>query len=121
MKSNVDFFGLSKRETNDTPRQKALHISDGYHGGTEIDGDGYIQAYGYGTGIKDISFELTTARQGATSKPDYDYTNIGLLFPKDTATEIAYLNAQINHDVLLGGPMKPHIHWVQAQEALWKR
>ncbi len=46
----------------------------------------------------DLRFAGGRDKQGNTQKPDYDYTNLGLLFPQNDATEIAYLIAQAPHE-----------------------
>jgi len=51
--------------------------------------------------------------QGPTSKPDYDFTNVGLLFD-DSATESIYVLLQMPHDWKEGSNIKPHIHWIQS-------
>lgn len=61
----------------------------------------------------DMRFPATRIRQGATSKPDFDTTNLGLLFPQNDATEIAYITLQWPHRMLLGSDISPHIHFVQ--------
>lgn len=62
---------------------------------------------------EDLRFPATRIRQGATAKPDFDTTNIGLLFPQNDATEIAYVIAQMPHAKLLGSDIFWHIHFVQ--------
>ena len=66
---------------------------------------------------KDMLFPATRIRQGATQKPDFDTTNLGLLFPQNDATEIAYIIAQVNHEYKLESGLKPHIHYVQDEAA----
>jgi len=61
----------------------------------------------------DLRFSANLLKLGATSKPDFDYTNVGLLFPQNDATEKIYLNAQIPHNWLLGSSLYPHLHYVQ--------
>ena len=56
---------------------------------------------------KDATFPATRLRQGASLKPDFDTTNIGLLFPQNDATEIVYINHQLNHDYKLGSNIRP--------------
>ncbi len=70
------------------------------------------------SGWDDMKFPATTIRQGATTKPDFDTTNVGLLFPQDTATEIAYMVAQMPHSMKAGSDLYPHIHFVQDEEEL---
>lgn len=62
---------------------------------------------------KDDKYVLTRAAQGNTDKPDYDYTNLGLLFPKNDTSEIGYIIAQLNHDWKIGTDIWPHIHFIQ--------
>ncbi len=62
----------------------------------------------------DLVTPLTTSRQGALSKPDFDYTNCGYLFPQNDTTEILYLNVQLPHRWKLGSGIWPHVHWHQA-------
>ena len=70
----------------------------------------------------DLRFPASRLRQGASLKPDFDETNIGLLFPQNDATEIVYINVQLPHDYKLESGLKPHIHYVQdeAQEPVFK-
>jgi hypothetical protein len=62
----------------------------------------------------DLRFPFTAVRLGATSKPDYDYVNNGLLFPQNDAAEIIYIIAQIPHHWLQGSNLSPHVHFIQA-------
>lgn len=70
----------------------------------------------------DLRFPFTRDRQGVAAKPDYDFTNMGLLFPQNDATEIVYITAQMPHSWLLGSTISPHLHYVQdeAQEPVFK-
>jgi hypothetical protein len=71
---------------------------------------------------EDLRFPASLIRQGATTKPDFDTTNIGLLFPQNDDAEIAYLIAQLPHAYLLESDLHCHIHWVQtgATFPTWK-
>lgn len=62
---------------------------------------------------EDLRFPATTIRQGVTTKPDFDTTNIGLLFPQNDVTEIVYIIAQMPHAMKSGSNIRPHIHWIQ--------
>ena len=62
---------------------------------------------------EDLRFPATQTKQGNTLLPDFDYTNIGLLFPQNDDTEIAYIIAQIPHAWKLGSNIRPHIHFIQ--------
>lgn len=70
----------------------------------------------------DLRFPFTQTKLGALDKPDFDFTNLGLLFPQNDATEITYMIAQLQHSFKLGTDLKPHIHWVQSQATfpVWK-
>lgn len=69
----------------------------------------------------DARVPLTRDKQGQSSKPDYDFTNMGLLFPQNDATEIVYITLQAPHE-LRNFEIKPHIHFVQsvAAQPVWK-
>jgi len=70
----------------------------------------------------DILFPFTQAKLGANAKPDFDYTNVGLLFPQNDATEIIYIVGQLPHSYLEGSAIYPHIHWQQSASTAvtWK-
>lgn len=61
----------------------------------------------------DLVMPLTRERQGLTGKPDFDFTNFGLLFPQNDPTEIAYLTRQMKHKWAIGTDIHPHVHFVQ--------
>lgn len=63
----------------------------------------------------DIVFELTQTRQGSNLKPDYDFTNIGLLFPQNLTSEIVYITLQMPHAWQVGSTIYPHLHLIQSQ------
>jgi hypothetical protein len=52
----------------------------------------------------------------STSKPDYDYVNIGLLFPKNDTTEQAIISYQMPHSYAVGTNIRPHLHVGQAYD-----
>ena len=81
-----------------------------------------VWMYGDHTCWDDKSVPLTQGKQGNTSKPDFDYTNIGYLFPQNDATEILYMVLQMPHSWLEGSDINPHIHWQQSadQQVTWK-
>ncbi len=64
-------------------------------------------------GWEDMRFPFGRERQGATLKPDYDTTNLGLLFPQNDPTEIVYITDQFSHSVKLGHEVRPHLHYFQ--------
>lgn len=53
----------------------------------------------------------------ATSLPDYDFTNVGYLFPKDDESEILYGDIQFPHAYKLGSEICPHIHYEQTSSS----
>jgi len=61
----------------------------------------------------DFSIPLTRDKQGQSTKPDYDFTNLGLLFPQNDATEIVYLVFQMSHAKKFGTDIKLHLHYIQ--------
>lgn len=70
----------------------------------------------------DLSFPLTQGRQGASSKPEYDYTNLGYLFPQNDTADILYLTFQMPHWWKTGTEIRPHVHWHQSVDlnVTWK-
>ena len=70
----------------------------------------------------DLRFGFTQTKQGATQKPDFDFTNVGLLFPQNDAAEVVYMIGQIPHKYKLGTDIYPHIHWQQGEDkaVTWK-
>lgn len=66
------------------------------------------------TQFDDLSFSSTLVKIGANTKPDFDYTNIGLLFPQNDASEKAYATYQMSHRKKLGTSIRLHIHYVQS-------
>lgn len=70
----------------------------------------------------DLRVPLTSTRVGALNKPEFDYTNIGYLFPQNDATEILYFVTQLPHQAKAGGVLRPHIHWQQTADTavVWK-
>lgn len=63
----------------------------------------------------DLRFSATQTRQGSLLKPDFDYTNVGLLFPENNTDEILYIICQMPHTWKEGSTIYPHIHWTQNQ------
>ena len=63
---------------------------------------------------EDLRFPATLVKLGATSKPDFDYTNVGLLFPQNDTAEVIYIAAQFPHAYKLGTNIYPHVHFIQS-------
>ena len=74
---------------------------------------GQIMLEGNATVFDDFSVQLNRSRQGALSKPDYDATELGLLFPQDDATEIVMFVIQMQHAKKMGSSICPHVHYIQ--------
>jgi hypothetical protein len=72
--------------------------------------------------FEDLMFSFTATRRGTTNKPDFDYTNVGLLFPQNDASETISMIGQIPHSVQKNSMIYPHVHWQQSQAAFptWK-
>ncbi|MFZ5940773.1 MAG: hypothetical protein ACOYXB_09380 [Bacteroidota bacterium] len=89
---------------------------------TTIESDGTMIFEGSATVFDDVLVPFTQAKQGSTSKPDFDYTNVGLLFPQNDPSEIIYVVVQIPHSYLEGSSITPHIHWQQSSSSFptWK-
>lgn len=75
----------------------------------DLDGTYYFGASGW----NDLKFPLSRDKLGQADKPDFDFTNIGLLFPQNDATEIVYIITQMSHSMKAGGHLRPHVHFVQ--------
>ena len=61
----------------------------------------------------DLRVPFTRDKQGQSSKPDFDFTDLGLLFPQNNATEIVYMILQFGHDRKNSSNIRPHFHFVQ--------
>ncbi len=93
----------------------ALKIGDVDAGNyTDILADGTIRLNGDAKTWTDFSVPLTRDKQGQSSKPDYDFTNLGLLFPENDESEIVYLNLQMLHQKALQTAINLHIHYIQS-------
>lgn len=66
----------------------------------------------------DLRFPATATRVGSLNKPDFDYTNLGLLFPQNDPEEKIYIIAQLPHSYRLGTELRPHIHYVQDEASV---
>jgi len=61
----------------------------------------------------DLRFPTTSTKIGTNLKPDFDQTNIGLLFPENDQAEVIYMNVQFPHKRKNGSNISPHIHYIQ--------
>lgn len=66
----------------------------------------------------DLSISATATKQGANTKPDFDYTNIGLLFPQNDVAEKVYMTFQMSHKKKLGTAVHLHVHFIQTGAAI---
>ena len=78
---------------------------------SQFDEKGVLRMNGLATVFDDLVMPLTTAKQGALDKPDFDYTNVGYLMPQNDATEILYLVVQMPHKWKEGSSIFPHVHY----------
>lgn len=62
----------------------------------------------------DLTVPFTQSKQGSNLKPDFDYTNLGLLFPNNDATEIVDIIVQFPHNRKSQSSIRPHIHFIQS-------
>lgn len=87
-----------------------------------ITNNGTLLLSGCATTWDDFRVPLTQTKQGATAKPDFDYTNVGYLFPQNDPDEILYIIAQMPHTWKEGSDIGPHVHWRQTanQNAVFK-
>ena len=63
---------------------------------------------------EDLRFPATQTKLGANLKPDFDFTDIGLLFPQNNTGEVVYMVVQLPHNYKLGTSLRPHIHFIQS-------
>lgn len=70
----------------------------------------------------DLKAPFSSTRRGALSKPDFDYDNVGLLFPQNDTSEIVYAIMQFSHSRKTGTDISPHIHWLQqnSNDVIWR-
>jgi hypothetical protein len=66
----------------------------------------------------DKSFALTRDRQGVAQKPDFDFIELGLLFPQADPTEEIYVIDQMDHRKKLGTNLRLHVHFIQGEVAI---
>jgi len=61
----------------------------------------------------DLFFPLSQSKLGANLKPDFDFTNNGLLFPRNDTSEYVLFTVQMPHSWLVGSAIYPHLHYIQ--------
>lgn len=65
----------------------------------------------------DFSVPATQAKLGVLDKPDFDYVNLGLLFPQNNTAEQVSIIMQMLHEKKLNSQIFLHVHYVQAVAA----
>jgi len=78
---------------------------------SEFEQDGTLTMVGDATVWNDLVMPLTSGKRGSNDRPDFDYTNIGYLFPQNDTAEALYLIAQFPHSYKVGSAIYPHIHY----------
>lgn len=81
----------------------------------EVADDGTLTLHGAATAWDDLLVELRESVTGQTLKPDWDATNLGLLFPRNSTTEFVTFNFQLPHRWKEGSTVYPHVHFLQDQ------
>ena len=66
----------------------------------------------------DLPISASQTKLGANLKPDFDFTNVGLLFPQNDATEKIYSVIQMPHQKKMNTPLDFHVHFVQSSALL---
>lgn len=62
----------------------------------------------------DRSFPFTPSSiNPVTTKPDFDFTRLGLLFPQNDPSEKVYILDQMDHRKLFDSAIRPHVHFIQ--------
>ena len=120
IRTSVDALISDTTESPDTTysSEKTIEYVESKFGGSEnhseFENDGTLHNIGDATTWDDFSVPLTRDKQGQSTKPDYDFTNLGLLFPQNDDSEIVYLVVQMPHRKKMNSDVKLHIHYIQA-------
>jgi hypothetical protein len=77
-------------------------------------GQGLDSGYLANIRFADFSTPATQAKLGVLNKPDFDYVNLGLLFPQDNTAEQVSIIQQMLHEKKLGSQLYLHVHYVQS-------
>jgi len=108
--------------TISTQSASAVNLTGGFINGVKygtatsysaFESDGTLYFTGSATIWDDLVMPLTQTKVGANLKPDFDFDNIGYLFPQNDKTEILYLVFQMPHGWKEGSGIEPHVHWRQ--------
>lgn len=82
---------------------------------TQFATDGTLTLAGTATAWDDLLIEMKESLKGALTKPDWDATNFGLLFPQNDTSEYIVFNVQMPHRWKEGSTIYPHVHFFQNQ------
>jgi hypothetical protein len=100
------------------------NIIGDYTNGIIINSDSAVKLLGNATVWDDLSWSAQQLKSigVATDLPDYDKTNLGLLFPDNDTTENIGIVGQMLHDWKQGSSIYPHVHVIQtsADTSRWK-
>lgn len=67
----------------------------------------------------DRSFPFTPSQiNPVTTKPDFDFTRLGLLFPQNDPLEKVYILNQMDHRKKFETAIRPHVHFIQEEANL---
>ncbi len=82
---------------------------------TQFATDGTMTLVGTATVFDDLLIEMKESLRGSQTKPDWDSTNFGLLFPRNDTSEYIVFNVQMPHRWKEGTTIYPHVHFFQDQ------
>lgn len=105
--NNRNLQGLS--DVNGSP----LYVS-----GQPLFWDEQLQVFDFFNVWDDLRIPVTASKLGSQDKPDFDYTNIGLLFPQNSTSEFICTIVQMPHAYKVGTSIYPHIHFVQTSSSV---
>lgn len=69
------------------------------------------------TGWEDIAVPLESTKPDTGNTPDFDFDNIGYLFPQNDTTEILYFSVQMPHNWDEGTTIYPGVHWYADEDS----
>lgn len=61
----------------------------------------------------DLRVPLSQSKLGSNLKPDFDQTNVALLFPQNDTAEVIYFITQMPHEWKQQTDIGLHVHWLQ--------
>ena len=107
--ADLEFFGEQQLNLN------SLKIGTDSTNYLEINSQGELRLEGNSSVWDDLLQPATTGRQGANVKPDFNYDDITVDFPRNDINEILYFNIQMPHEWKEGSTIFPHVHFLQNQ------